>query len=171
MLEGHPFSAYGENVSLLIQSIVILLMLWQFEDDPKSAVSLREKSAVIAFAASYLVFATTILPSHLHHLLMASIYPIMLYARGSQIVATYRIGHTGNLSVITTSMSFAGSLVRIMTTIKEVGWDFAVLIGFFLSVGLNWILFVQYWYYRKNTIKYFRELEGRKQKDEKTKTQ
>jgi len=162
ILERHPVSAYGENVSLLVQSIAIVALLWRHTDDP--AVASTERLSVLAFAGAYLVTVGTSLPPHLHGVLMASVYPVQLYARGSQIFATYRIKHTGSLSIITTSMSLAGGLVRILTTIQEVGWDFAVLTGFLISVALNFVLFAQYLLYRDNTRKFVQQLQREKQK-------
>lgn len=154
---------------MTIQSVIILLLIWRFTDDPK--IKVQEQLTVLAIAGLYLFVVTAVLPSHLHPVLMTSIYPIMLYSRGTQIYTTLKIGHTGNLSIITTSMSFAGSLVRILTTLKEVGWDFAVLGGFFLSVFLNGLLFVQYFVYRKNTIQFFEQEEKRKEAADKKKAE
>jgi hypothetical protein len=60
-------------------------------------------------------------------------------------------------------MSLAGSLIRVLTTIKEVGIDFAVLTGYGLGVLLNLILFLQFFAYRSNTKAFLKELKGKKQ--------
>lgn len=161
LLESYPVSAYGENIAMTIQSILILILLWKYTDDPP--VSLRERVIACTLAALYVGAIVTLLPFHLYYLLMASIWPIQILSRGSQIRQTFRLRHTGAQSVITTSMNLFGSMVRIGTTIKEVGWDIAVLMGYFLSVALNSIMFAQYWMYRKNTESFLRQLKEKKQ--------
>jgi hypothetical protein len=87
----------------------------------------------------------------------------MLYARGSQIMETWQIQHTGAQSILTTSLNLVGGMLRILTTIKEVGWDMAVLSGFLLSAFMNGVMFLQYWYYLRNTKKFVKELKEKKQ--------
>jgi hypothetical protein len=161
MLEGHPVTAYGENGALLIQSVAIILMMWQFTDAPK--VSTQERVLASGFSAAYVVGVTTMLTKDLHYLLMASVWPVMLYARGSQIMETWQIQHTGAQSILTTTLNLVGGMLRILTTIKEVGWDMAVLSGFLLSAIMNAVMFLQYWYYRSNTEKFVKELKEKKQ--------
>ena len=43
--------------------------------------------------------------------------------------------HTGSNALLTHAMNFLGSSIRIMTTIKEVGWDMAMLSGFSMFVN------------------------------------
>lgn len=159
ILEGLPISAYGENVSMGMQSIIVVLLIWRYSE-PK--VSRFEWSLAVTVAAIYLMFVTMILPRNLAYVLMASIWPIMLTGRGLQIWETFRLKHTGAQSIVTVSMSLGGSAVRILTTLKEVGWDRAVLMGFFLSVTLNLILFLQYWAFYDNTKKFLSDLKSKK---------
>jgi len=158
-LSGHPFSAYGENVALLIQSIVIVLLIWKFSTP---AVSMGERGIVVAVAAIYLVTVSFFLTEELYYLLMSINVPILLYSRGSQILETYRCQHTGAQSIITTTMNLVGGLIRILTLIHEVGWDLAVLVPFGLSVSLNIVCFSQHFYYRSNTEKFMADLQAKK---------
>jgi len=77
--------------------------------------------------------------------------PIMIYARGCQILEAIRLQHTGAQSIATTTISLGGNLGRILTTIKEVGFDRAALSWYCASAILNGIMFFQYMWYRKNT--------------------
>jgi hypothetical protein len=72
--------------------------------------------------------------------------------------------HTGTQSLITTVMNLAGSAIRILTTIKEVGLDMALLGGYAISVLLNLVLVIQFILYKENTKKYIQSLEERKKK-------
>jgi len=49
-----------------------------------------------------------------------------------------------------------------LTTIGEIGFDFAMLIGSILAVVLNSIMLFQYFLYRKNTEKFLQDLEKKK---------
>ena len=157
-LEGHPFTAYGENGALLLQNVIIILMAWQFAT---TKVTVQEKITVTVAAILYLFVTLTLLPEEYRYLLMAMIWPVLLYARGSQVLETFRSKHTGNLSIVTTGLNLGGGLARIATTMKETG-DQTVLAGFILSVALNFIMFCQYWLYLKNTLKVAKELQVEK---------
>jgi len=50
-----------------------------------------------------------------------------------------------------------------LTTIKEVGWDMAVLSGFLLGTALNAIMFFQHFLYRATTETFMRELKEKKE--------
>jgi mannose-P-dolichol utilization defect protein 1 len=94
-------------------------------------------------------------------MLMSATWPVMLYARGSQVLETYGVKHTGNLSIVTTSMNLVGALIRILTTINETG-DVVVLAGYLLSGGLSFIMFVQYWLYLQETMKLSKDTKEKK---------
>ncbi|GAX29204.1 mannose-P-dolichol utilization defect 1 [Fistulifera solaris] len=156
-LEGHPVTAYGENVALVLQSFVILLLVWKFTP----VISLSEKFLVAVAGLAYVAGVSWFLPPWQHYLLIASQWPIMMYARGSQLYATYQVKHTGAQSIITTLMNLAGSLIRIMTTLKEVGWDLPVLTGFGIAVVLNGLTLLQFMMYWENTRQFVkRSSEG-----------
>jgi mannose-P-dolichol utilization defect protein 1 len=162
-LEGHPFTAYGENISLLIQNAVLVLMAWQFSTSP---VKIQEKGMVVAGFACYIILVLNFLPESSRYLLMSATWPVMLYARGSQVLETSGVKHTGNLSIVTTSMNLVGALIRIGTTLKETG-DTVVLSGYLLSLALSLAMFVQYWMYLENTQKVAKETkEANAKKDE-----
>ena len=158
LLEGHPFTAFGENVALLIQTLLIVALVWRY-----SKVSAMEKGLVALFATCYVLGVNYVLPSHLHSLLMASITPVYLYARGLQIWETFRAQHTGAQSIVSIAMSLVGSIIRILTTLKEVGMDWAVLGNYSLGVVLNGTCFAQYYYYRRNTERFLQEQQSKKE--------
>jgi len=163
LLEHHPFSAYGENVAVCTQSIVIMLLIWRYTQHP-SVIGWQERFLVIAIFLLYVVGVIFFLPTDFYYLLMASIWPVMIYSRGSQILETWNIQHTGAQSVITMGSSLVGSSIRIFTTIQEVGWDMAVLTGYLLSVFLNSFMCMQYIFYRKNTERFLRDLQEQRRK-------
>lgn len=159
-LESHPLSNYGENVSMLLQNLIIIALAWKY-----TPVAPEERLLVMSFALGYLIAVTRLLTEEWHYLLMASVWPIMLASRGSQVLQTYRLKHTGANSVITLAMSLFGACIRILTTLKEVGLDIHVIGGFLLSVGLNSVLFGQYFWYRANTTKFLHDLKAKKKEE------
>jgi hypothetical protein len=114
-------------------------MAWQFSSTPIQA---QEKVMVVLGYGLYIVGVLNFLPEEMRYLLMSSTWPVMLYARGSQVLATFQVKHTGQLSIVTTSMNLVGSLIRIGTTLKETG-DMVVLSGYILSGVLSFLMFVQ----------------------------
>ena len=84
---------------------------------------------------------------------------VLVFSRGSQILVNYRQKHTGAQSIATTGLNLIGTIVRVGTTIKEVGWDFHILRAYGVSVTLNSLMFTQLVVYRDNTEKYLRSLK------------
>lgn len=129
-------------------------------------VSRLEQVSAISFAIGYVVVATQCLPESKYFWLTSSSLPILLYARGSQILATNKAKHTGAQSIVSTSMSLGGALTRVFTTLKEVGYDFGLLVPFFLGLLLNSIVASQYILYYDNTKVFLAKLrvenEGKK---------
>ena len=159
LLEGHPLTAYGENGALAIQNLVIMLMSWNF-GAPK--VSAMERGLVIACGLLYLVGVTSFLTPEFHYLLMTANWPILIYSKGSQIYTTLQVKHMGSQSIITIGMNVLGASLRFITTLKEVGFDLPVLSGIVIGLSLSLISLGQFFYYRKNTEEFYREMEAKK---------
>lgn len=160
ILKGNPITSFGENLVVAFQTLIMVLLLWKFKKDPSPPTS--EKIMALVGYASYVFITFVMLPPSYQYLLHASNWFVLIFARGSQILSTYKIKHTGNQSIITMVMNFGGSAIRVPTTIKEVGWDFTLLSGFFISLFLNAILISQYFLYQSNTRKLFESLEAEK---------
>ena len=159
-LNRQPITAYGENVALSIQCIMIALLMWKYKDDPK--VTTQQKILATLGYAAYIVGVAVFLPPEMYYLLMTAVLPMAMFARGSQVYEAYRIKHMGSNALLTHIMNFAGSSIRIVTTIKEVGWDMAMLSGFFVSVTINGIIIIQFFLYKENTAAFLREKEEKK---------
>ena len=125
-------------------------MTWNFLSKTDSPVQLKEKFMILIGFVLYCIGSLNFLPDEYRHLLMSTTWPVMLFSRGSQIYETYTVKHTGNLSIVTTSMSLVGAAIRILTTLKETG-DMVVLSGYILSGSLSLIMFIQYWMYLERT--------------------
>mmetsp|Transcript_66523 Transcript_66523/g.130469 ORF Transcript_66523/g.130469 Transcript_66523/m.130469 type:complete len:293 (+) Transcript_66523:33-911(+) len=186
----NSFADYGENVNLLVQNAVIVSLMWSY-----NRTSTLERAAVCGVLAAFAVWglglsaecgplgacwkgAIELKGSALEDclevrpcqaLLIALPMPLMLMARLPQILANFRNGHTGILSVVTLSMNSAGSLARIFTTFQaKAGVDHSALCGFLLSFLCNFTLATQCVIYRKNTVAVL-EATTSKQQAKKTK--
>eukprot|EP01039_Chlorochromonas_danica_P002640 gene2640-2884_t len=141
--KGYPFLSYGEAAAVLIQNIILVLLLWKFM---KPSPSLSTKVWVVLL----LLFTVGVcfgLPEHYLYLIPLANFPLMIYSRTVQIISNYRNSTTGQLSSITTFLTFAGNLIRIFTTIQQVGWDMSLISSFCVGGGLSGILFFQIVYY------------------------
>ena len=161
MLEGHPFTSYGEVITILIQSVIIILLVWQYSHDPP--VSSTERYMVALISVLYVVVLSTFLPKEWHFALLASSWPIMLYSRITQLWETYCAKHTGAQSGITMALSTLGTAVRLFTTYKEVGLELTLLLNFGLAFLTNAVMLIQYFVYRSNTEKFLESLKEKKQ--------
>lgn len=150
LLRGNPFTAYGETMIVAFQVSLIITLVWKFQK-----VGMNEIIMAMLVFCAYLFFVGSIIPEDYYFLLLSVNLPILIYSKGVQIASNVQLKHTGNQSIVTHLMNFGGSLVRILTTIKEIGFDWAMLSGYIISVSLNSILVIQTILYMKNTKEYF----------------
>lgn len=155
--EGLPFTAYGENFALLLQTTAIVWFIWKFTKVP-----MQEMLSVTGFFVAYIYGCMVLLPADQTSLLMQTLLPIVIYAKGSQIITIFAESHTGNQSIITLSMNVVGTSIRVLTTIGEVGWDWNLLAGHMISCLLNLTLFAQYFYFKENTRVYWEKQTTKK---------
>ena len=94
----------------------------------------------IAFGA--VVYGLAGIDQGLLNQLQVSTVFIGMASRVPQIYQNFRAGSTGQLSIITYFLQFAGSLARVFTTFQEVS-DVKILASFVSSTVLNGIIVVQ----------------------------
>jgi uncharacterized protein YhhL (DUF1145 family) len=105
--EGHPFTAFGENVAILLQSLVIIILICKFENKP--IVGFMERVMVMLFGVLYTLAVFFILPKEHNYLLISCTWPMYISSRGSQIYHTAIVAkHTGAQSLITLSLNLLG---------------------------------------------------------------
>lgn len=136
VLQGYPFSTWGEVVIIFAQTVIILSMYWSYK-----GASFGTISGALA-ALSGLAALIVALPAEYRWIVPLCQIPVGMAARIPQIIANFSNGHTGQLSLITFTMNFFGSLVRAFTTFKEVK-DPVMLFGYSVAVTLNAILVLQ----------------------------
>ena len=146
ILQGNPFSTYGEQVFISIQNAILILLLWYYMPNRPSVGFML---GLVSFYISLFAIAMN-LPSQYQQILPVCSLPLLLFARLSQIVNNHKLKTTGQLSVITTLLNFVGGLARVFTTIQQIGYDYSLLSGFFASVFTSGVLLLQMILYRKN---------------------
>jgi len=138
-----PFSTYGENVFLAVQTALIGLLVVAFS---------RGWLQALLFGALYVGSAWALLTPALTPAVVlwygqASNIPMILLGKLIQIVTNFRNGHTGQLSAITVFLLALGALARIFTSVQETG-DNLVILTHICSTAANSILALQvlmYW--------------------------
>ncbi|CAM9874529.1 unnamed protein product [Scytosiphon promiscuus] len=151
-------------MTILVQNLVIVVLLWWYMKERPSALGIA--GLIAAFLATA-VGCAMLPPEHLA-LLPYSNLPLIVVAKVPQrllstpacgvrwvdarltraIMVNHQNGHTGQLASVTTLLNFFGATVRILTTIEEVGWDLGLLAMHGLSSFLNGVLALQvvlYW--------------------------
>lgn len=124
-----PFSAYGELVFILAQSIACLALIYYYSPNTGPSVWLK--------TALYCALAPTLLGGMLDAKLFEALYAcqhaIFFCARLPQIYENFKSKSTGQLSFMTSFMSFAGCVVRTFTSIQE-NAPFSMLVGCLLGL-------------------------------------
>eukprot|EP00523_Entomoneis_sp_CCMP467_P005654 CAMPEP_0168763924 /NCGR_PEP_ID=MMETSP0724-20121128/24614_1 /TAXON_ID=265536 /ORGANISM="Amphiprora sp., Strain CCMP467" /LENGTH=88 /DNA_ID=CAMNT_0008813143 /DNA_START=496 /DNA_END=762 /DNA_ORIENTATION=- len=86
----------------------------------------------------------------------------MLYSRGIQIWENYQVQQTGAQSGITLGLNTLGLVIRIYTTVQEVGYNMVLIAGYTLSLLTNGALLAQVFVYRSNTLEFLKSLKAKK---------
>ena len=135
------YSAYGEGVFLAFQTFLIgFFVLWYTGKSIKAALFFILYTAIMVYLCSPIVPKTVLTA------LQASNVPIVVLAKGIQVFTNYQNQSTGQLSIITLLLLFAGSLARILTSIYETG-DQLIVWTYILATFMNGLLLFQIYYY------------------------
>ncbi|KAL3617905.1 hypothetical protein CASFOL_038226 [Castilleja foliolosa] len=146
--KGLPFSAYGELAFLLIQAIILVGIIYYYSQPLGSKTWIR--------AILYCAFAPTVLAGqidpYLFEALYASQHVIFFCARIPQIWSNSKNKSTGELSFLTSLMNFAGSMVRVFTSIQEKA-PTSVIMGSAIGIITNGTILSQIIMYQKAPAK------------------
>ncbi|PKI69698.1 hypothetical protein CRG98_009854 [Punica granatum] len=112
--KGLPFSAYGELAFLLLQSIILVAVIYYYSQPVGTKTWIKP--------LIYCALAPTILAGKVDPFLFEALYAcqhaIFFFARVPQIWKNFRNKSTGQLSFLTTLMNFGGSVARVFTSIQ-----------------------------------------------------
>ncbi|OVA15896.1 Cystinosin/ERS1p repeat [Macleaya cordata] len=145
---GIPFSAYGELLFLLIQAIILVAIIYYFSQPLGMKTWIR--------ALLYCSLAPTILAGQIDPVLFEALYAsqhaIFFFARVPQIWENIKNKSTGELSFLTCLMNFAGSMVRVFTSIQEKA-PTSMIMGSVLGIMTNGTILSQIILYQKPAVK------------------
>ncbi|XP_073289640.1 mannose-P-dolichol utilization defect 1 protein homolog 2-like [Primulina huaijiensis] len=146
--KGLPFSAYGELAFLLLQGIILVAIIYYFSQPLGTMTWIR--------ALLYCAIAPTILAGQIDPILFEALYAsqhaIFFCARIPQIWANLKNKSTGELSFLTSLMNFAGSMVRVFTSIQEKA-PTSVVLGSIIGIMTNGTILSQIIMYQKPPAK------------------
>ncbi|XP_057794433.1 mannose-P-dolichol utilization defect 1 protein homolog 2 [Salvia miltiorrhiza] len=146
--KGLPFSAYGELVFLLIQAIILVAIIYYFSQPLGAKTWIR--------GLLYCAIAPTVLAGKIDPMLFEALYAsqhaIFFCARVPQIWANFKNKSTGELSFLTSLMNFAGSMVRVFTSLQEKA-PMSVVMGSMIGIVTNGTILTQIVVYQKPPAK------------------
>lgn len=148
-----PFSTYGENLSLTLQNMIILLLVIAYSPDTRtgrvdpSAHSTKITIAAALMAIGSLALATpAVIPASTLTFLQALTIPISLASKVPQMAELYKDKSRGQLSSIVVFAQLLGTIARVFTTMTETD-DKLLLYGFGLATLFNAAIAAQVIYY------------------------
>ncbi|KAK0543233.1 hypothetical protein OC861_004870 [Tilletia horrida] len=155
--EQLPFTAWGENLSLTVQNMIITLLIIYYAPVDKLK-SIGGKNAPgqnmnkVTIAATLMALGVLFLSSStlcspkLLRFLQACTIPISLASKVPQMVELHTNRAPGQLSAIVVVAQLLGTVARVFTTLTETN-DKLLLWGFSLATVFNTIIAVQLFLY------------------------
>ncbi|XP_040203007.1 mannose-P-dolichol utilization defect 1 protein [Rana temporaria] len=136
-----PFSAWGEVLFLLLQTLIIGFLIQHLGS--------RTNLGILFLGIYFSIVAvllSPVVPMAVVTMLQAANVPAIIISRLIQAMTNYKNGHTGQLSAVTVALLFLGSLARIFTSIQETG-DNLMALTYVVSSSCNGLIFAQLLYY------------------------
>ncbi|CAM4719177.1 unnamed protein product [Caretta caretta] len=138
---GFPFSAWGEALFLMLQTVTIGFLTQHFGGRTAQGISF-----LVLYFALLCLLLSPLTPQAMVTLLQATNVPAIIISRLLQAATNYRNGHTGQLSAVTVFLLFGGSLARIFTSVQETG-DPLMALTYVVSSLCNGVIAGQLLYY------------------------
>lgn len=144
-----PFSAWGEAIFLAVETAAIAFLLLWYDDS---------KGRAITFLLTYTAMVTvlahpTFVSKNFMWYLQSTVVLLSVTGKLAQAMKNYKAQHTGQLSAVSVWAIFAGSVVRVFTTILETG-DMLTIVTYACAATANAAVASQVLYYRKSTRKF-----------------
>jgi len=142
-----PIDTYAENLSVLVQTVILIILHWVF--NPKTSKACVVASLGAFAGISYVLFGG-ILPARYYDYIgftnvVLSIYTLKLsniiaiMATLPQIITNFKNKSTGQLAFLTVFLAFAGNAARIFTTVQTVNDPLLIVIlpFFFILIAFR----------------------------------
>lgn len=140
-VKGFPFSAWGDAVFMLLQTIITVTLIMIFGSSRRFAPGFITFCILIIF-----VLCSGLTPVNILWSMQAVSVPIMFIGKMIQSYSNYVCKNMGQQSIVTSFLLFAGSIARIFTSVHETG-DFIMILTYVLSTLGNSVLFFQFFIY------------------------
>lgn len=144
-----PFSAWGEAIFLAVETALIAFLIFWFDGKKLNATTFLSTYSIMVFLLTH----PNLISKDILWYLQSSVLPLAVTGKLIQAFKNYKAQHTGQISAVTAWAIFAGSLVRIFTTIQETG-DLLTAVTFAFSSTANATIALQVLYYWKSTKKF-----------------
>ncbi|RWS14551.1 mannose-P-dolichol utilization defect 1 protein-like protein [Dinothrombium tinctorium] len=156
LAKRYPFSSWGEAPFLQFETASIAFFILWYSRQQKQALT-------FLFTYSLLVFllVSGLVPITVLWYLQATNLPLAVAGKMIQARKNYINHHTGQLSIITSFLLFAGCVTRIFTTLHETG-DKLIALTFIAAAAANFVLVAQIFYYWKNTNEFLLKEQKKK---------
>ncbi|CAK5009474.1 unnamed protein product [Meloidogyne enterolobii] len=149
---------WGDSFFVGLQTVLIIMQILYYSNS----------GAFNAFLFGLFYFAGVLsvvyhfVPIKILNAFQTATLPITFISKAIQIYANYSQKGTGQLSLISVFMQFAGCCARVFTSIQETNKDWLILAPFILASILNGIIFVQMIWYSRSTTKLEEEMKKKK---------
>uniref|UniRef100_A0A0A1WTE1 Mannose-P-dolichol utilization defect 1 protein homolog n=1 Tax=Zeugodacus cucurbitae TaxID=28588 RepID=A0A0A1WTE1_ZEUCU len=140
-VKGYPFSAWGDNTFLALQTAAIAALVLFYGGSKGLSLIF-----CIIYTLAVYVLNSGLTPINILLVAQAFNIPILLLGKLSQAWTNYKNSSTGQLSAATVFLLFAGSLARIFTSAQETG-DSMIIATFCASTFANGVIATQMLYY------------------------
>lgn len=112
-----PFNTWGETLFIAVQCAIQILLYWRYSSTSRT--TLRSFSIGGFFLLLGSLLSGPLPP---HGMIALGYAPILisLLSRIPQILQNHAQGHTGNLSLLSSLLTFGGNVARVFTTIQKI---------------------------------------------------
>ncbi|CAI2353315.1 unnamed protein product [Caenorhabditis sp. 36 PRJEB53466] len=142
---GFVFSGWGDSFFVAVQLVIILLQIFLFSGQVVVSVGFLG----VVGAVAYGVISKTIPMNALVAVQTAGI-PIVVVSKLLQIWQNYQAQSTGQLSLISVFLQFAGTVARVFTSVQDTG-DMLLIVSYSTAAVLNGLIFAQFFMYWSNS--------------------
>eukprot|EP00352_Strombidinopsis_acuminata_P005593 CAMPEP_0176372076 /NCGR_PEP_ID=MMETSP0126-20121128/25143_1 /TAXON_ID=141414 ORGANISM="Strombidinopsis acuminatum, Strain SPMC142" /NCGR_SAMPLE_ID=MMETSP0126 /ASSEMBLY_ACC=CAM_ASM_000229 /LENGTH=270 /DNA_ID=CAMNT_0017731785 /DNA_START=23 /DNA_END=835 /DNA_ORIENTATION=+ len=141
---GLSFSVFGENLVILVQNMIIILLIWNYN----KTIGIAQKGAFVVLAGLYMtiLFQDQLISEDAWKMIQSSSNVMILFARCPQIYANFSAKSTGQLAFLTFLLNAVGANVRLLTVLVESD-NFLYNLQFIVGAVLNTILLLQFFLY------------------------
>lgn len=152
-----PLSAWGESISLAIETALIAFLVLWYNGLTGKALSFL----IIYPGIVYALIHPSFVSKDIMWWLQSSVLYLAVSGKLLQAFKNYQSQHTGQLSALTAWAIFSGSFIRIITTIQETG-DKLTTITFICSSLANAVIAIQVLWYWKSTQDFLEKAKKKK---------